>query len=379
LFFFHHFASVPGSSIGLRQTMIYVPIMSSMMAVRLHGPGDLQVEQLTMPPTPQAGEALVRVTVTSICGSDLHSYKTARIGDTPVRSPLVLGHEFAGHVVEVGPGASDGNDNPLLSGTRVAVDPSQPCNRCEYCERGHPNLCRRLHFCGLWPDDGSLREYALVPARTCFPLPDTLTDVEGALLEPLGIALHAIDLARPRVEESVAILGAGPIGLLTLQLAKLCGARPVLITETLPWRSAYAACAGADLAVDAAARDPVEAVQEFTGGRGVDLVIEAAWGDETVSQAADMAALGGRIVLVGISESDQLSMRASSARRKGLTVKFSRRMKHTYPRCIRLAEERRVDLTGMITHRFKLHETPQAFALNADYRDEVIKVIIDSA
>jgi L-iditol 2-dehydrogenase len=351
--------------------------MSSMTAVRLHAPRDLRVERLSMPPAPEEGEALVRVTVTSICGSDLHSYKTARIGDTPVGSPLVLGHEFAGVVADASPEARDGNDNPLLAGTRVAIDPAQPCNRCEFCERGDPNLCRRLHFCGLWPDDGSLREYAVVPARTCFPLPDSLTDVEGALLEPLGIALHAIDLARPRVEESVAILGAGPIGLLILQLVRLCGARPVLITEKLPWRSAYAACCGADHVIDASADDPVEAVLKSTGGRGVDLVIEAAWAEETVGQSAEMASLGGRVVIVGICESDQVLMRASSARRKGLTVKFSRRMKHTYPRSIRLAERRRVDLTGMITHRFKLDQAPEAFALNADYRDNVVKVVVE--
>jgi L-iditol 2-dehydrogenase len=344
----------------------------------LHGPRDLQVENLPMPSAPAVGEVLVRVTVTSICGSDLHSYKTARIGDTPVRSPLVLGHEFAGVVAEAGPDARDGHDSPLTPGTRVAIDPAQPCNRCEFCEHGHPNLCRRLHFCGLWPDDGSLRQYAVVPARTCFPLPDALSDVEGALLEPLGIALHALDLARPKVEESVAILGAGPIGLLILQLVKLSGARPVLVTEPLPWRSAYAACCGADEVIDASA-DPVNEVLESTGGRGVDLVIEAAWAEETVGQAAEMASLGGRVVLVGISESDQVLMRASSARRKGLTVKFSRRMKHTYPRCIQLAENRRVDLTGMITHHFKLDQTPEAFTLNADYKDNVVKVVIDSA
>ena len=198
-----------------------------MQAVRLHGPRDLRVEQIPQPTTPGPGMALLRITAVGVCGSDVHTYQDARIGDTVVATPLTLGHEFAGVVVDVGSDSYDGNFAPLLPGTRVAVDPAQPCGRCELCEQGHPNLCQQLHFCGTYPDAGSLSEFMLMPAHTCFPIPDTLDDTTAALLEPLGIALHAVDLARLRVADSVAILGAGPIGLYILQVARLAGAPPI--------------------------------------------------------------------------------------------------------------------------------------------------------
>jgi len=348
-----------------------------MWAARLHGPRDMRVERVPLPPEPGPGEVLLRVTVTTICGSDLHTYLDARIGDTDLQSPLVLGHEFAGVVVAVGPDARDGNNAPLHPGQRVAVDPSMPCGRCEFCEKGHPNLCDRLHFCGLWPDDGSLREYMIMPARSCFPVPDSINDIEAALLEPLGIAIHAVDLAKLKVEESVAILGAGPIGLMILELAKLSGAHPIFVTERLPWRIALARRYGADTVINIEEADPVQAIMKATDGRGVDVVFEAAWGAEAVAQAAEMACLGGRLVLVGIPSDDVMTMRASAARRKGLTIKMCRRMKHTYPRAIRLAEQRKVDLMSMVTHHFPLAQVAKAFELNAEYRDGIVKAVVE--
>ncbi len=350
----------------------------SMVGARLHGPRDLRVERLPAPSHPGTEQVLLRTSMTSICGSDLHTYLDGYVGDTALEAPLVLGHEFSGIVEEVGPDGRDGNDQPLRPGQRVAVDPASPCFRCEFCEKGHPNLCRRLHFCGLYPDDGSLQEWMLMPARCCFPLPDKLDDIEGALLEPLGIALHALDLARPKVGESVAILGAGPIGLLILRLAALSGAHPLVVTDPHGWRLDFARRWGADLTVPVKTVDPVKAVMDLTRNRGVDVVIEAAWGAETVEQSAEMASLGGRVVLVGIPREDRLEVRASAARRKGLTIKLSRRMKHTYPRAISLALRGQVDLMGLVTHRFSLPQAPEAFALNADYRDKVIKVVIET-
>ena len=185
---------------------------ATMLAARLYGPADLRVERVPRPGPPGPGMALLRVTAVGICGSDLHTYTDGRIGDAVVTTPLILGHEFGGVVEAVGPESLDGNFAPLLPGTRVAVDPAQPCGRCEMCEQGHPNLCHRLHFCGLYPDPGSLAEYMLMPAHGCFPMPDTIDNAGAALLEPLGVAIHAIDLAKIRVADSVVILGAGPIG-----------------------------------------------------------------------------------------------------------------------------------------------------------------------
>jgi L-iditol 2-dehydrogenase len=348
-----------------------------MWAARLHAPSDLRVERVPHPGDPGPGQALIRVKSTGICGSDLHSYQDARIGDTPIEGALVLGHEFSGVVQAVGPGSLDGGFEPLQPGTRVAVDPAQPCGRCEGCEHGHPNLCRRLHFCGNYPDGGSLCEWMHMPARSCFPIPRSMDFETAALLEPLGVALHATDLAKLRIGSSVAILGAGPIGLMILQLARLAGADPVFLTDKLPWRLALGKRWGA-VPIRSDREDAVERVLRETAGRGVDVAMEAAWGDGSVGEAAEMARLGGRLVLVGIPSEDRLLMKHSTARRKGLTIALSRRMKHVYPRAIRLAEQGAVDLKGLVTHRFGLRQAPEALALNAAYQDRVVKVMVTS-
>jgi len=344
--------------------------------VRLHGPADLRVEQIPHPGPPGPGQVLLRVTAVGVCGSDLHSYKDGRIGDNVLEAPLILGHEFAGVIEAVGEEAWGGDFRPLEPGMRVAVDPAQPCWHCEMCEQGHPNLCLHLHFCGSYPDDGSLCQWMHMPARTCFPVPDCITDAGAALLEPLGIAVHAVDLAKIKVANSVAILGAGCIGLSILQLVKRSGAEPVFISDKFPWRLAAAEKMGA-IPINCDATDPVQAVLDATAGRGVDVAIEAAWADRSVQQAAAMAAMGGRLVIVGISEDDQLTFTHSTVRRKGLTIRLARRMKHTYPRSIKLAERRLVDLEPMVSHRFPLEQTPQAFAMNTAYEDDVIKVVIE--
>ncbi len=347
-----------------------------MQAARLYGPRDLRVDNIPDLSPPGPGQILLDVAAVGVCGSDLHTYTDGRIGDTNVESPLVLGHEFAGMVAAVGPDAVDGMGNPLQIGQRVAVDPATPCYRCEMCEAGHPNLCQNLHFYGLWPDDGALQERVLCAARSCFPFPDALSDGAGALLEPLGTAIHAVDLGNLRLTNSVVVLGCGPIGLLTLRLALLSGADPVYAFDCFPWRVEKALSWGASAAWTLDGKDPVKIIHEQTSGRGVDLAFEAAWADESVNQAAEMARLGGRLVLVGIPSDDKLAIRHSVARRKGLTIMVSRRMKHTYPRAIQLASKQ-VDLEDLISHRFPLKESGQAYAMNADYEEGVNKIIIE--
>jgi L-iditol 2-dehydrogenase len=353
------------------------PDLASMLAARLHGPRDLRVERVPVPGPAAAGQVLLRVKTTGVCGSDLHSYHDARIGDTAIEGPFVIGHEFSAVVEAVGAEAADGTHQPLVVGTRVAVDPAQPCGRCESCDQGHPNLCHRLHFCGNFPDGGSLCEWMHMPARSCFPVPDAIDDTQAALIEPLGVALHAVDLARIRVGDTVAIIGAGPIGLMMLQLVRLSGASAVFVTDKFPWRLALAERWGAR-PILSDGPDPVDVVSRETLGRGVDIAIEAAWADHSIGQAADMARLGGRVVLVGIPGDDRLAMKHSTARRKGLTIRLSRRMKHIHRRAIDLILDGRVDLSPLVSHRFPLAHAAEAFRLNAAYEDGVVKVVIDS-
>lgn len=330
-------------------------MVDTMLTARLHGPADLRVENITHPGAPQAGEVLLRVRSTGICGSDLHPYESGSIGDTLLGSPLTLGHEFSGVVEEVGEGVE------LKSGTRVAVDPAWTCGACSECLRGHPNLCRRQKFCGLYPNHGSLCQWMLVPARCCHPVPDSISDDEAALLEPLGVALHAVNLARIRVGDSVAVLGAGPIGLCIIQLAKLAGAGTVYVTEKLPWRLQMAQQFGAV---------PLPEKTE------VDVSLEAAWVQDSAQQAVEITRPGGVVVLVGIPLEDELTLKHSALRRKGLTLLMCRRMKHVYQRTIPLVASGQVDLRSLVTHRFPLSQAAEAFRMNAKYEDNVIKAMI---
>lgn len=330
----------------------------TMIAARLHGPADMRIVEVPHPGPPGPDEILLRVRTTGICGSDLHPYETGAIGDTLLRSPLILGHEFAGVIEAVGPGV----DN-VTPGLRVAVDPAWTCGVCEQCRQGNPNLCRRQRFCALWPNDGSLRQWMHVPARFCHPIPDGVTDEEGALLEPLGVALHATDLARIRVAGSVAVIGAGPIGLCLIQTAKLAGAGTVYVAEKLPWRLELAQRLGAVPLPD---------------GAEVDVAIEAAWADASAQLAVDVTRPGGTVVLVGIPLEDKLELKHSALRRKGLTLLMCRRMKHVYPRTLRLVASGLIDLKSLISHRFPLAEAAAAFRMNAKYQDNVVKVMIES-
>jgi len=347
-----------------------------MQVARLHGPKDIRIAAEPEPPPPGPGEVTLAIKTVGICGSDLHMYETGRIGYTVASQPFVLGHEFMGVVAAVGADALDGEHQPLKIGQRVAVEPAVPCWRCELCERGHPNLCPNHYFYGLFPEDGALRERMTVSARNCFPLPDALSDEVGPLLETLGVAIHAIDLSKLRVASSVAVIGAGPVGLLITRLAVLAGAAQVFAFDKLDWRLRMAIQCGATSTLNVDECDPVDAVMDATGGRGVDVAIEAAWADHSVQLAADMARYGGRLVLVGIPPDDKLQLQHSVARRKGLTIIMSRRMKHTYPRAIQLASSGAVNLEALVSHRFDLPQTAEAYASNAAYEPGINKVIL---
>lgn len=348
-----------------------------MLAARLHGRRDLRIERLAPPPPPGPGHVLVRIGSVGICGSDLHTYEHGRIGDTVVRSPLVIGHEFGGTIEASGDAAFDGTGAPLRRGTRVAIDPAVPCRACEPCLAGHPNLCTDLAFFGLYPTDGALCERMVVPGWVCFPLPAAIPDEHAPLLETLGVALHAVDLAHIRPASSVAVVGAGGIGLAVAQVARVAGAMPLFVTDRLPWRLDLAERLGAR-SVHVGAQNPVDAILAATGDRGVDVVLECAWSDEdALAQAVDVLRPGGRLVIVGIAGDDRLALRHSTARRKGLTIAMCRRMKHTYPRAIALAESGRVDLGALITHRFPLGAADDALRLAAGYGDGIVKAIVN--
>lgn len=343
-----------------------------MKAARLHGPHDLRVDELPEPSAPGPGEVLLEVTAVGICGSDLHYWQHGGIGDTRLVHPLVMGHEPAGVVLAVGDLVTG-----LRRGSRVAIDPAVPCGYCEWCAAGHPNLCPNVAFFGSPPTDGALRERLVHPAQCCFELPDGLTAVDGALCETLGVAIHAVDLSHLHPGQSAAVIGCGTVGLMCLQVARCAGAAPLYAVDLLHHRLQVALSLGADHAIDASEMDATQAIEALSGGRGVDVAFDCATSNETPAQACAIAKIGARVVLCGIPPHDRFTLSHASARRKGLTIKFARRMKHAYPRAIKLATRGLVELDMLATHRFGLDQTAAAFELAAARRDGVVKAMIE--
>jgi L-iditol 2-dehydrogenase len=332
-----------------------------MKVARLHGPGDIRLAS-EPEPQPGPGEALVRVTAVGICGSDLHWYAESSIGGAELVRPLVLGHEAAG-IIASGPRA----------GTRVAIDPSLPCGACETCARGLGHLCPHVRFLGHSDTDGALREQIAWPEAHLVPIPDAVDDVAGAVLEPLGVAIHAMRLAGLRPGGTIAITGAGPIGQLLIQLAFAAGASAVAATDILAHRVEAARAAGAVAeVVDGGAER--ERLLAALGGRPVDTAIEIAGVDDAIATASALVRPGGTVVIAGIPTGNESVVPASVLRRKGIDVRFSRRMNRVYPEGIALVASGRVRPGDVVTATYSLDDADAAFRTAA--RREGGKVVV---
>ena len=321
------------------------------LTARIHGPGDLRVHSEPMPRTAPPGWSTVAVTSVGICGSDLHWFTEGGIGDVELSRPLVPGHEFAGIAL-----------GGRYAGQRVALDPAIPCERCEQCRTGHGNLCPTVRFAGHGTLDGALQQHLAWPDWLMHPLPDSLSDDAGALLEPLGVAIHAVGLGHVRLGDDVVVAGAGPIGVLAVQVARRSGARRICVSEPLAHRRQSALRFGADHAWEPDRF--ADALHELTGGRGADVVIEMAGSDDAITTAVHCARPGARIVLGGIPSDRRSSFPAAEARRKGLTFAMVRRMHNTYDRAIALATSG-VDLDALVTARYPIGDAADAFAAAA--------------
>jgi len=332
-----------------------------MKVARLHGRGDLRVADEPVP-EPSPGELLVRVTAVGICGSDLHWYDESGIGEARLSRPLVLGHEAAGVIVS-GPRA----------GERVAVDPNLPCDACPTCARGLGHLCQQVRFLGHSDTDGAMRELMAWPASGLVPIPDTIDDIEGAMLEPLGVAIHALRLANLRPGGTIAITGAGPIGQLLIRLAFAAGATTVVATDVLPHRVEAARAAGAiaELVDGGTERERLLAA---LGGRPVDTAIEIAGEDDAIATAAILTRPGGSVVVAGIPAGNDSVVPSAVLRRKGLDLRFSRRMNRVHREAIELVAAGRIRPSGVVTATFSLDQVDAGFRAAA--RRDGGKVVI---
>jgi (R,R)-butanediol dehydrogenase/meso-butanediol dehydrogenase/diacetyl reductase len=271
-----------------------------MQALRWHARRVVTLDEV---PEPAAGpgEVVVRVDACGICGSDVHEYlhgplyiPTAPHPLTGVAPPVTLGHEFCGRIEAVGPGAGD-----LCPGDHVTVNPCLLCGECLWCRRGQPNYCAKLGSLGL-SRDGAFAPYVAVPAYGCHVLPEGLGEAEGAMVEPLAVAVHATRRGRLAGGETVAVVGAGPIGLLLVQVLKARGAGWVVVIEPREERRRLALTLGADAVLDPGAEDAARRVAALTGGERVAVAFECVGSGPAFTTALRVAGKGGRIVLVGL-------------------------------------------------------------------------------
>jgi L-iditol 2-dehydrogenase len=339
-----------------------------MRSAALSGIGQIDLTE-TPVPQPRRGEVLVRLRAVGICGSDVHYFVDGRIGDAVVQMPFVLGHEPAGEVAALGEGV-----NGLAVGQRVALEPSLPCGHCELCVTGRPNCCPQVRFLGSPPIPGVYEEYHLFSPHQCVPIPASITFEAAAALEPMAVGLHAVNIAHVKPGDRVAIMGCGPVGILTALAARLAGAAFIGMTDPIPARRAHAARLGADLVVDPTAEGAMQEIQTTAGQ--IDIAFEAAGVQQAIDDATLITRSGGTTVIIGIPAVDRISLWAHPLRRKELTILMSRRSSFELETCIRLMERGQIDPSVVITHRFTLEQLAEGMALVHHYGDGVLKAMI---
>ena len=322
-------------------------------------------------PAPKADEVLVKLEYVGICGSDMHYYETGAIGDYVVKPPFVLGHEPGGTVVEVGSHVTH-----LKVGDKVALEPGKTCGHCEFCRQGKYNLCPDVVFFATPPVDGVFQEYVAHEAALCFKLPENVSTLEGALIEPLAVGFHAANQGGAHAGQTAVVMGAGCIGLVSMMALKAEGVSRVYVVDVMAKRLEKALELGADGVINGKDEDAVEAVRKLTGGAGCDLVIETAGTEFTTRQAIHMTKKGASIVLVGYSKTGEMTLPMSLALDKELTFKTVFRYRHIYPMAIDAVAAGKVNLKGIVTDIFDFDDIQNAMDRSVADKANIVKAVV---
>ena len=322
-------------------------------------------------PAPKADEVLVKLEYVGICGSDMHYYETGAIGDYVVKPPFVLGHEPGGTVVGVGSHVTH-----LKVGDKVALEPGKTCGHCEFCRQGKYNLCPDVVFFATPPVDGVFQEYVAHEAALCFKLPENVSTLEGALIEPLAVGFHAANQGGAHAGQTAVVMGAGCIGLVSMMALKAEGVSRVYVVDVMAKRLKKALELGADGVINGKDEDAVEAVRKLTGGAGCDLVIETAGTEFTTRQAIHMTKKGASIVLVGYSKTGEMTLPMSLALDKELTFKTVFRYRHIYPMAIDAVAAGKVNLKGIVTDIFDFDDIQNAMDRSVADKANIVKAVV---
>jgi L-iditol 2-dehydrogenase len=324
-----------------------VTLMKNQAAV-LYAPHDVRMEER---PMPQIGprDVLIEVKAVGVCGSDVHYYEHGRIGSYIVRQPLILGHESAGVIVAAGAEVSQSR-----IGERVAIEPGIPDGVCEQCRAGRYNLCPNVRFFGTPPFDGAFANYVTVPTGFAYKLPDNMSNEEGALIEPLSVALWACRKARLRGGDHVLVTGAGPIGLLAMKVAFALGVAAVTMTDVSPQRLAMAQQLGATATINVAEQPLAQS------GVQADVLFECSGNQRALMDGIRSLRPAGTAVVVGMNPGEELSVPMSFIQNQEITLTGTFRYANTYADAISLVASGRIDVQPIITGRYSLEQAEQA-------------------
>lgn len=334
------------------------------------GIGSMEIVNRDKPST-KANEVLVKMEYVGICGSDLHYYEAGRIGGYVVEPPFVLGHEAGGTVVEVGSEVQH-----LNVGDRVALEPGKTCGVCEFCTTGRYNLCPDVIFFATPPVPGVFQEYAAHEAGLCFKLPDNVSTLEGALIEPLAVGFHAARQGGAKQGQTAVVLGSGCIGLVTMMALRAEGVTDVFVVDIMQKRLDKALELGASAVVNAKEQDAVDAILELTGGKGCDIAVETAGTEITAQQAVRMCKKGATLVMVGYTSSGSVQFPMSLAMDKELTIKTVFRYRHVYPAAIEAVAAGKVNLKGIVTDIFEFDDIQNAMHRSASDKANIVKAVV---
>eukprot|EP00186_Timspurckia_oligopyrenoides_P002466 CAMPEP_0182444932 /NCGR_PEP_ID=MMETSP1172-20130603/3226_1 /TAXON_ID=708627 /ORGANISM="Timspurckia oligopyrenoides, Strain CCMP3278" /LENGTH=363 /DNA_ID=CAMNT_0024640601 /DNA_START=85 /DNA_END=1176 /DNA_ORIENTATION=+ len=344
----------------------------------LHKAGDLRIESVSVR-EPLEDEVQISIQSVGICGSDVHYWTHGSIGPFIVKDPMILGHESSGMITKLGSKVTS-----FSIGDRVAIEPGIPCRKCTLCKSGKYNLCHEMQFCATPPIHGSLCSYYNHPADFCYKLPSNVSYDEAAMLEPLSVALHALQRAGLKAGNSVLVCGAGPVGLLNMMTAKASGASFVIVTDISEQRLETARKLGADACISVGKLSAVEVsklvceelMKHGLSGDGVDATVECSGASESVRSAIAATKPAGCVVLLGMGAPEvQIPVLDASVREVDIRGVF--RYANTYPLALRLVASGKIDVKPLITHRFELKDSLDAFEVTRTMKDGAIKVIID--
>lgn len=345
-----------------------------MKAAVLAGLRQIEITNVPEPVINSDTDVLLKIEMAGVCGSDVHYYETGHIGSQVIEYPFIVGHECAATVEQVGKSV-----NRVKVGRRIAVEAAISCHECDQCKAGRENTCRNLKFLGC-PGQiaGCLCEYIVMPQECCYPINDSMSFEKAVLCEPLAIGVYAVQQADIAKQSDIAILGAGPIGLSCILAAKAQGVNRFYVTEKIPERIETARTTGAEWVGNPKTENIIEQILKRQP-EGLDVVFECAGQQETIDEAVEILRPGGKLMLIGIPGEDRVSFIIDKIRRKEITLINVRRQNKCTGKCVELVQSNQINPDFMVTHRFTLDQTQDAFELVAGYRDGVVKAMIEFA